>query len=132
MIAFKFLKLDLHINTIEFIVSSANTISSILIGFTGVLVGILFSYNSKIMTGIKRYRSQDLQKFILEPIKLGLLVIILGCLLYYLKSSNYLTNFITILFILLISLVVGLLLSTWRIINILTLLIINSPNSSPD
>lgn len=112
--------IEISQKTYENLISTSNNISSILIGFMGVLVGVLFTNNQKkIIEGFITYRKKDLKKFIIQPVVLGIVVILLGCILMIIIDNKEYINLREPLFKIWASLLIGLLVSSARIIRVI-------------
>lgn len=120
-----YLKIEFSGSLCENLISSANNISSIIIGFMGVLIGVLFTDSeSRTIRGLITYRGKDLKRYILQPVLLGIIVIILGCIIMIIVDNEKYITLKEPLLMVWASLLMGLLISSWRIIRVIVCLVI--------
>ncbi|WP_339234638.1 hypothetical protein MKX40_17975 [Paenibacillus sp. FSL R5-0517] len=119
-----FLKLEINqISKFDMILSSSVTLSSIIIAFVATMISILISIsNSSVMKRINKNNGEsDLITYINMTVISGLLLVTYSLVLnVFIESSGYTSRILLSLFV---TLLVFFLLSTYRIIRIVTVIL---------
>lgn len=119
------------------ILNAIITFASIIVGFIGVLLGLVFSIsNSEIIIKMFQYTEKDVLKhYFMTALISGVLLICVSVLLYLknIFSSIIISSKITLfslLAVLWVAIIIYMLLSSWRIINIIMHIVFSSESDN--
>lgn len=126
-------KIELNLNVEEYdkVLDSVINSTSIIIGFIGVLIGILFSIrNSELVDKLFKHKSRDkLKKYFVESFISGVILVTLSIIMY-LREKLVIGNFdlSNPLFDLWIGFIVYTLLCSYRIISVIIFIVFHEEN----